>query len=110
MIADEHEQRFASFALAHGGLARVDLQRGDTAGAMRESGTAVEQFEKVTGRRDVRAGPYLWLIHAQALRRSGDVRQAHDWAQRALDASRTYDAPEAESIRDAEAALRQTAL
>jgi tetratricopeptide (TPR) repeat protein len=110
VIADEHEQRFASFALAHGGLARVDLQRGDTAGAMRESGTAVEQFEKVTGRRDVRAGPYLWLIHAQALRRSGDVRQAHDWAQRALDASRTYDAPEAESIRDAEAALRQTAL
>jgi tetratricopeptide (TPR) repeat protein len=109
VIADEHEQRFATFALAHGGLARVDLQRGDTVGALRESGTAVEQFAKVTGRRDVRVGPYLWLIHAQALRRSGDVRQAHDWAQRALDASRKYDAPEAKSIRDAEAALRQTA-
>lgn len=109
VLADEHGQRYASFALAHGGLARAYLLHGDIARAEAESRAAIESFAQVTGRRDVRSGPYLWLIHAEALRRAGDVRGAHDWAQRALDASRKYDAPTAESIRNAEAALRQTA-
>jgi len=54
----------------------------------------------------VRTGPYLWLIRAEALRRSGDNGGAREWAQRALDASRHYDDPSAPSIRNAEAAVR----
>jgi serine/threonine-protein kinase len=109
VIAQEHGRKFATFALAHGDLAKVYLDRGDIVNALAESRAAVESFAQVTGRRDVRSGPYVWLIHAQALRRSGDVRQAQEWAQRALDASRKYDAPEAQSIKLAEAELRQTA-
>jgi serine/threonine-protein kinase len=108
VIAQEQGRKFATFALAHGDMADVYLARGDTGNALSESRSAVESFAQVTGRRDVRVGPYLWLIHAQALRRSGDARQAHEWAQRALDASRNYDAPDSNSIRLAEATLQQT--
>jgi serine/threonine-protein kinase len=108
VIVQEHERRFATFALAHGDLAKVYLQRGDAHAALEESRRAVESFKHVTGRRDVRSGPYLWLIHAEALRQSGQTREAHDLAQRALDASRKYDAPESEAIKLAESALQHT--
>ena len=108
VLAAEHGRKFATFALAHGDLAKVYLERGDTANALSESRSAVESFAQVTGRRDVRAGPYLWLIHAEALRRSGNLREGREWAQRALDASRKYDAPESKTIKLAETALQQT--
>jgi hypothetical protein len=107
VLANEHGRNFATFAMAHGDLANVFLERGDTGNALAESRHAVESFEHVTGRRDVRVGPFLWLIHAEALRRSGEAAQARDWAQRALDASRKYDAPDAPSIKLAEAALHR---
>ena len=106
VIAQEHDRKLAGFALAHGGMAKVYLERGDIANALNESRNAVEIFAQVTGRRDVRTGPYLWLIHAEALRRSGDFSGARDWAQRALEASRKYDAPSAPSIWRAEAELK----
>jgi serine/threonine-protein kinase len=106
VIAQEHGRRFASFALAHGGLARVYLQRNDIANASDESRAAAESFAQVTGRRDVRNGPYLWLIRSAALLRSGDAPGARDWAQRALEASRKYDDAAAAAIRQAEATLR----
>ena len=106
VIAQEHSLKLASFALAHGGMAKVYLARGDLAHAVSESRGAVETFAQVTGRRDVRTGPYLWLIHAEALRRSGDFSGARNWAQRALEASRKYDDPSAPSIRQAEAAVQ----
>ena len=105
VLAAEHGRRLASFALAHGGLARVALQRGDTSGALAESLAAVDGFAQVTGRRDVRTGPTLWLSRSAALLRAGDAPGAREWAQRALDASRRYDDPSAASIRQAEAAL-----
>ena len=110
ILAQERGRRFASFALAHGGLARVHLQHGDTADADAESRAAVESFTQVTGRRDVRNGPYLWLIRSAALLRTGDAQGAREWARRALEASRKYDAASAASIRQAEAALRATAV
>jgi serine/threonine-protein kinase len=85
------------------------LARGDVAAASAESNTAIDMFEHVDGFRNVRTGPYLWLIRAEALRRSGDNDGAREWAQRALDASRRYDDPTAASIRDAEMALRASA-
>ena len=105
VLAQERGRRFASFALAHGGLARVYLQHGATADAANESLAAIESFAKVTGRRDVRNGPYLWLIRSAVLLHAGDAQGAHEWAQRALEASRRYDDPAAASIRQAEAAL-----
>jgi len=109
VLAQEHGRRFASFALAHGGLARVYLQRGDSADADAESRAAVESFAQVTGRRDVRNGPYLWLIRSAALLRAGDAPGAGEWAQRALEASRKYDDASAASISNAELALRAAA-
>ena len=109
VLAAEHGRTFATFALTHGDLAKVYLERNDIKKALDESHRAIDSFEHVTGRRDVRTGPYLWLIQAEALRRSGDVAHAHEWAQRALEASRKYDAPDAQSIRLAETELRQTA-
>ena len=94
-------------ALAYGGMARVALATGDTPAALEASATAVQVFDRVTGFRDVRMGPYLWLIRSDSLRASGDLVHAREWAQRALDASRRYDDPSAASIRDAEAALRR---
>jgi serine/threonine-protein kinase len=106
VIAQENGRKFATFAMAHGDLAKIYLERGDLTGALVESRGAVESFRQVTGRRDVRVGPYLWLIHAEALRRSGDTATAREFARRALEASRRYDDPSAASIRQAEAELR----
>lgn len=91
--------------LAYGGLARVALARRDWDAALTASTHAVVGFENLVGARDVRTGPYLWLIHAEALRNVDDHVTARIWATRALDASRRYDAPDTAAIRDAEAML-----
>jgi eukaryotic-like serine/threonine-protein kinase len=106
VIAQERGRKLATFALAHGDMAMIYLERSDIAHAVEESRTAVQIFADVTGRRDVRSGPALWLIHAHVLRRSGNPKDAREWAQRALDASRNYDAPAAASIEQAQAELK----
>ncbi|HEY6942200.1 tetratricopeptide repeat protein, partial [Dokdonella sp.] len=106
VLAQQHGRMLVTAALAEGGLARLALARGDATGALSASTRAVDAFEHVLGRRDVRSGPYLWLVHAEALRRRGDRAAARSWAERALEASRRYDAPGAASIAQAEAALR----
>jgi len=106
VLAQQHGRALVTGALAEGGLARLALARGDDAGALAASTRAVDAFEHVLGRRDVRSGPYLWLVHAEALRRRGDRAAARSWAGRALEASRRYDVAGAASIIAAEAALR----
>jgi serine/threonine-protein kinase len=106
VVAQAHGRRLTPIVLAHGGLARLALARGDVATAAAESDAAIDMFEHVDGFRNVRTGPYLWLIRAEALRRSGDNNGARETAQRALDASRHYDDPSAASIRDAQAAVQ----
>ncbi|HSE11747.1 MAG TPA: tetratricopeptide repeat protein, partial [Rudaea sp.] len=106
VIAQAHGRKLTPIALAHGALARLALARGDIPAATAESAAAVDMFEHLSGFRNVRTGPYLWLIRSEALRRSGDINGAREWAQRALDASRRYDDPSAPSIRDAEAAVQ----
>ncbi len=105
VIAQAHGRKLTPVVLAHGGLARLALARGDVATASTESAAAADMFEHVDGFRNVRTGPYLWLIRAEALHRSGDNAGAREWAQHALTASRGYDDPSATSIRDAEASL-----
>ncbi|THD03501.1 hypothetical protein B1810_09640 [Panacagrimonas perspica] len=92
-------------ALAHGGIARLAQERQDWDAALASSTHAVVGFENIVGARDVRTGPYLWLIHAESLRRVDDLPSARIWAERALEASKRYDAPGAPSIRAAERAL-----
>jgi len=106
VLSEAHGRKLTPIVLAHGGLARLALARGDISAALAESTAAIDLFEHVEGFRNVRTGPYLWLIHAEALRASGDRAGAHEGAQRALDASRRYDDPSAPSIHDAEASLR----
>ncbi|MGH8518780.1 MAG: hypothetical protein ACREUE_15120, partial [Panacagrimonas sp.] len=65
----------------------------------------LEVYAHLSGQRNARMEPYFWLIHAEALRSVDDFASARIWATRALDASRRYDAPDAASIRDAEAAM-----
>jgi eukaryotic-like serine/threonine-protein kinase len=106
VVQQAHGRSLVHVALAYGGIARVALARGDNSGALTASGEAVGRFDTVTGFRDVRMGPYLWLIHSETLRKNGDARHARQWAQRALEASRRYDHPSAASIAEAEAAIR----
>jgi tetratricopeptide (TPR) repeat protein len=106
VVQQAHGRTLVHVALAYGGIARVALARGDISGALTASGEAVGRFDTVTGFRDVRMGPYLWLIHSETLRKNGDARHAREWAQRALEASRRYDHPFAASIAEAEAAVR----
>ncbi len=93
-------------ALAHGGTARVALARGDPPAARVASQAALDVYANLTGFRDVRMEPYLWLIHSEVLLRSGDRDAARAWAAKALEARRRYDHPSAASIKEAEAALR----
>ena len=106
VLAQAQGRTLEAIALAHGGVARLATMRDDTAAAIESSRHAIDIFDHVTGVRDVRNGPYLWLIRARALRASGDANGAHEWAQKALDTSRRCDDPSAASIRDAEADLQ----
>jgi len=106
VLKQAHDRKLAHVALAYGGLARVELARGRVSEAIEASNRAIDGFEHVTGFRDVRMGPQLWLIHSDVLQRSGDSAGARAWAQKALEARRRYDHPDAPSIREAEAAVR----
>jgi serine/threonine-protein kinase len=105
ILAQAHDQTTAAVAGAHAGLALLALRRGDAPAALQSSRTAIEVFERATGNNNVRVGPDFWLIHARALLRSGDPAGAKTFAERALDASRQFDAPTALSIASAEVVL-----
>ena len=105
ILRQSHDRTIAPVALAHGGLARIALARHDTATALAFSSHAVDLFDHVTGPRDVRMGPKLWRIRAEALMMSGDVQGAISWAQRAHDADRQYDHPSSPDIAEAERTL-----
>jgi tetratricopeptide (TPR) repeat protein len=92
-------------ALSYGRLAQLAIKRNDLSAALDFSERAVNDFEHVTGFRDVRMGPQLWRIRAEALLRSDDAKGAEEWAQRALDADRQYDDPASADIADAERTL-----
>ena len=76
-----------------------------TLGTNWRSDQALVDWDHVTGLRDLRVGPMLWLSHAQVLRAAGEPREAGEWAARALARSRQLDAPEAQSIREAQRLL-----
>jgi serine/threonine-protein kinase len=107
VLARAGQRRLEAAALAHAGLARIALNEADLPAALDASRIAVAAFESVEGLHDVRTGPQIWLVRSRILLRCGDPKGAHEWAQRALEASRRYDHPSAPSIAEAEAAARK---
>jgi tetratricopeptide (TPR) repeat protein len=93
IVAHADGRTLAHIALAHGGLARIALAEARTADALRESGAAMAGWRAVTGFRDVRMGPYLQRIHADALAANGQVAAAQKEEDAAVAASVRYDAP-----------------
>ena len=108
VLGQAHNRKFAHEALALGGMARLAMAKGDAASAREAARQAVELFAHVEGFRDVRMGPYLWLVYAQALLLAGDASAAHEWAQQALDADLRFDAPESPDIARARDTLLAT--
>ena len=106
ILAQAHERNLFSVALAHGGLALIAVQQHDGATALQSSARALDIFDNVTGFRDVRMGPYLWRIRAEALLESGDARGAVEWARRALDSVRRYDDAASPDLAIAETTFR----
>jgi tetratricopeptide (TPR) repeat protein/predicted Ser/Thr protein kinase len=104
-----HNRKFAHEALALGGMARIALAKGDAAAARETAQKAVDLFDHVEGFRDVRMGPYLWQVNAQALLAAGDPNEARKWAQKTLDADLRYDAPDSPDITKARETLLATA-
>jgi eukaryotic-like serine/threonine-protein kinase len=86
-------KNIAPIALAHGDLALAALARHDPVTALQESNAALKTLDAITGLYDVRLGPQLWRIHAQALASNGDAAGAARWNAQAAAASVRYDAP-----------------
>ncbi len=101
-------RNLSHIALAQAGLARVALARGDTRAALAASTRSVEMFDAVTGFRDVRMGPTIWLVHSQALLAIDARKEARDWALKSLEARQRYDHPQAASIQKAEMLVAAT--
>jgi eukaryotic-like serine/threonine-protein kinase len=101
VLSQARGRALAHVALAQAGVARVRLARRDAASAVQEARKAADLFDHVIGFRDVRMGPYIWCVYAQALLAAGDAVGARTWAQKAFDASVIYDAPESADIKQA---------
>jgi len=102
VLAQAHGQMVAPVVLAQADVARLALAQGDVSAARRASEQALTDWQHVTGLRDLRIAPMLWLTQAEVLRAANETRAARQWAAKALVASRQYDAPGAASIRKAE--------
>jgi len=103
-------RRWLEPALAHAGLARIAAARHDTTGALNESRLALAALDRVQALYDMRYQPELWLVHSAVLLQSGDAKGAREWAEKALEASKRYDDPSADSIKQARAAVKAAEL
>ena len=95
----------APLAMAHAGLARIALGRGDVQAAIRASDQALAILAREEGGLDVRVAPTLWLLRAEALAAAGRIDDARSAAEAALAAFRRYDHPQSPRLREAEALL-----
>jgi eukaryotic-like serine/threonine-protein kinase len=110
VISQDHGRHLSHVALAYGGLARAALMEHRVKDATSFARAGVDLFAQVEGWRDVRMGPYLWRIYAQALLAAGDMSAARGWAQRAVAADRQYDDPSSPELAAAVATLRSASL
>jgi tetratricopeptide (TPR) repeat protein len=94
VVAVAEGRMLAHVALAHGGRAHVALRRGQREVALRESAAALKIWGIVSGFRDVRMGPYLQRVRADALVADGRIAQAQTLEDAAATASARYDHPD----------------
>ena len=106
VLLQAHGRNLAPVARAYGGLAELALAEHDVSQSLQLSERAIDAAEQARTEPDVRLGPPLWRIRAEALLLSGDGASAVAWAQKALDAERRYDDPSSPDIAAAEATLR----
>jgi tetratricopeptide (TPR) repeat protein len=106
VLTQAHGLNLAVAARAYGGLARLALAKHDVSQSLQFSERAIATADQARTEPDVRLGPPLWCIRAEALLLSGDAAGAMMWAQKALDAERRYDDPSSPDIAAAEATLR----
>lgn len=105
--AQQHYQRlidvaankhWAHVTLAHAGLARVALARGDAAAALRHSADALAGWQGLSGFRDVRMQQHLWRVRAAALLADGQAAEGRALREQALAAARRTDAPDSRTL------------
>jgi serine/threonine-protein kinase len=99
VVRQGRDRRWTHVALAHAGLARVALERHDAAAALRESATALDLWDHRQGFYDVRMGPYLQRIRADALAAVGRRDEGQRLEDAAWAASEKFDAPESPTRR-----------
>ena len=99
IIRQAHERKLSHIALAHGDLARVALVRKSTDVALAESAAALDLWEHRVGFYDVRMGPYLQRIRADALVEAAKIDEAQRLEDAAWAASEKFDAPESPTRR-----------
>jgi serine/threonine-protein kinase len=99
VVRQAHERKLSHIALAHGGLARLALLRKDANAALAESTAAMDLWDHRQGFYDVRMGPYLQRIRADALAAAGHREEAQRLEDEAWTASQKFDAPESPTRR-----------
>ncbi len=99
IVTQAHDRRLTHIALAHGDLARVALGRGSVDTALAESAAALDLWEHREGFYDVRMGPYLQRIRADALLAAGRGDEAQRVEDEAWASSEKFDAPESATRR-----------
>ncbi|MEO7205728.1 MAG: serine/threonine-protein kinase [Steroidobacteraceae bacterium] len=107
-VLDHSARPSAEASLAHAGLSRIALRKGNGALAIKESTLAMTTLDGTKGLYDVRVQPYIWLIHSAVLLSSGDASGARRWATRAFEASMQYDDPSSPEVSKARDAMRLT--
>jgi serine/threonine-protein kinase len=94
IVRQAHDRKLTHIALAHGDLARAALASRKVDVALQESAVALDLWEHRQGYYDVRMGPYLQRIRADALAASGERAEAQRLEDAAWAASEKFDAPE----------------
>jgi serine/threonine-protein kinase len=94
ILRQAHERKLTHIALAHGDLARAALAQKNVDLALGESAIALDLWEHKQGFYDVRMGPYLQRIRADALLAAGKIDEAQRLEDEAWAASEKFDAPE----------------
>ncbi len=97
IVKNSNQRKLAHIALAHAGLARVALAQGKKDTAMRESASALEMWNDISGFRDVRMQPYLQRVRADVLAANDELVVAQQLEDAAANASARYDHPDSQT-------------
>ena len=92
--------------LSRAGLAAIAVSNGDARAAVSASQSAMEQLDHLEGYYDIRIEPYVWGIRARSLQLAGEPEAARVLARKTRDAASAYYGPDAATLIEAEAILR----